>query len=521
MFVFLSLVASHVVLPKSQFHVSDSPKLIRLPIAGQLVPHAPVCEAKWIAWVNCTGSCNFKLKSGNPSIVAWEDIATPPELAPIGRLVALGVKSSIGKVSPVIVTVGKQDIEVLVASVATAQIKSTCKEVIVSERDLIFKFTATDDEGNQFATLHGGRVKWEFDRSVIQRFPLQTSPVNAAKYMYQEFEDVLVVRALEEGVTNLTATMECTGITQTIEVETFRPIVFDPPHYSILVNDRIDVKLFRGIQSLQNGKKIVRGKESLRVTSANLGSLIIKSDDSSIVDFSTDTFTAIGLKPGTVRIRVSHKRCLHDCNAALTVTVVNPTCTDCPRQYILLKDNLPDLPGGQYTFGTGGITVRRPNAVTGESCGALLGNLSFTWGSNWDKAGEHIVQVAVAPYDGLNISCPVRTIARPNVTNATNASSAVVRDVSLGVGSTIRLSANVPVGAPKLLPVASRSFSVSLSGTEISVTGLADGEGEFQLEDTVFPGWFFPVTVRVCSVSNVGIGLPATEAEVGGGGDLL
>jgi hypothetical protein len=237
-----------------------------------------------------------------------------------GQVVELHVSSNKFDGSPVILTVNDLKIEGSMAPVAEVSIRCESRHLILSTLESIFKFTGQDQHGRHFNTLHGGKVTWSFDDKIIERIPIAHSQ-HKFEYLFHECEDILVVRPRGEGQTSLTATMGCTNLTTTIDVQVIRPIRFYPEIIRMTPGETVRASLFKGIERIVGNFRYVDIDPALRVTRENSPEIKWETSGSEAAVFSADTLSIRGIRKGTIRITAAHSQFPLDCHSSLTVVV--------------------------------------------------------------------------------------------------------------------------------------------------------------------------------------------------------
>jgi hypothetical protein len=247
------------------------------------------------------------------------------------------------------------------------------------------------------------------------------------------------------------------------------------------------------------------------LTAENSSHIQWSLDQQGIIDFDRRTQKVTGKRKGVVRISATHERYPQACSAQLSVEVVHPNCSDCPLQYVKIRDDLPDAPGGSYSFNTSVVSLGKRKFSNG-TCYDFPVSVTLVPDDSWQKEGEHSVKVDVKEFDGFSVGCPVVTVRRPYFTE----NGQPVTRITLLVGCSANIEAHVPVGDVKLVKGSSSVFAVGQSGTTLAISALEVGTGDVVIEDTQFPGWPAKLVVEVCRVKTVEINLPVREVELKG-----
>jgi hypothetical protein len=99
----------------------------------------------------------------------------------------------------------------------------------------------------------------------LSRFHFRTASTDR-NICFCEHEDIPVVKPKEEGQLSLTATMECTGLTTTINMKVIRPIHFEPEVIRIKPGETVRAPLFKGIEQIVESSRVVIIDDGLQVT---------------------------------------------------------------------------------------------------------------------------------------------------------------------------------------------------------------------------------------------------------------
>jgi hypothetical protein len=296
--------------------------IVLMPLAGEIKSGLGKCAPRWKTWVPWKHKDHsMDVHSTNESIMRFEtqylgNLGELEQMIGSGQVAELIVYSNRLDSSPVFHTLNDLKIKTFIAQVAEVSIKPENKALVVSNLESIFKLVGQDQHGRQFNTLHGGKVTWSFDHSLIERIPMANS-THRFEYLFRENEDILVVRPREEGQLSLTATMECTGLTGTITMELIRPIRFEPEIIRINPGETVRATLFKGVE--RNGA--VEIDAGLKVTRQNSPEITWEASVSEAAVFSANTLEITGIKKGMITITATHARFPVECNARLTVIV--------------------------------------------------------------------------------------------------------------------------------------------------------------------------------------------------------
>jgi hypothetical protein len=305
--------------------LADHPTVL-LPVAGQTSAVRPRCDPSWVIPF---ARQNQPIRSNSSN---QADIELVPVMIPdLGHAVELKVRGTQPTVSSVVLLIEDHSIEGFTAVVAHGYIKSKSRILLVSTVHSVFKFVGVDQYGNQFNTLNGGKVKWTFDERLVKRIPARESNFSR-KYPYRDYEDTLIVQLVNEGTTTVTATMECTGISHSIQVVVVRPIGFDRPVLTILPGETVKLHLFNGVHHMTDGRKAIEIDRTLPIAQDGASRLVWLPGDTSIISFSPGDMTVTGLRTGTTHIKVTNGIYGEYSSAIATVHVTEPGCHACRHQ---------------------------------------------------------------------------------------------------------------------------------------------------------------------------------------------